>query len=293
MKHVINLIFIFFILASCRDMKNGRLVRLINEWEGRTIYFPSDMCLTSYSIDSVMTNCNKSKFPYTILNYVDSTGCLSCRLQLPKWNEMIEDFDSIAPHKVAYLFVFTPKDKDLLIDLLKRESFPHFVYIDETDTLNKMNHFPKDESFQTFLLDKDDRVLAIGNPIHNPKVKELYKKVILRDETFKQIPHKNTTVKKDKSVVNLGSFPSEEEVVTEFTLTNTGDTPLVVVDVVTSCGCTTVEYSRKPVLPGKGLKLSIKYKADQPGYFNKSVKVFCNAGKSPLLLNITGNALTD
>lgn len=33
-------------------------------------------------------------------------------------------------------------------------------------------------NFHTFLLDKDNKVLAIGNPIHNPKVKELYLKII-------------------------------------------------------------------------------------------------------------------
>ncbi|GAE82044.1 DUF1573 domain-containing protein [Bacteroides reticulotermitis] len=292
-KKIIGLLCVFFLMISCKETEKQRFVRLLNEWLGEIVYYPSGMCFTSYSKDSVITKCDKSIFPYTILNYVDSTGCFSCRLQLSKWKELIAEFDSITPHKLDFIFIFNSQDERVLARLLKREHFTNFVYIDEIDTLNKINHFPKDENFQTFLLDKDDRVLAIGNPIHNPKVKELYKKVILGDETFKQIPHKNTTVKKDKSVANLGSFPSEEEVVTEFTLTNTGDTPLVVVDVVTSCGCTTVEYSRKPVLPGKGLKLSIKYKADQPGYFNKSVKVFCNAEKSPLLLNITGNALTD
>lgn len=33
-------------------------------------------------------------------------------------------------------------------------------------------------NFQTFLLDRNNRVIAIGNPIYNPKVKELYLKII-------------------------------------------------------------------------------------------------------------------
>ena len=33
-------------------------------------------------------------------------------------------------------------------------------------------------AFQTFLLDKDNKVLAMGNPILNPKIKELYLKII-------------------------------------------------------------------------------------------------------------------
>ena len=33
-------------------------------------------------------------------------------------------------------------------------------------------------TFQTFLLNRNNKVLAIGNPIHNPKIRELYVKII-------------------------------------------------------------------------------------------------------------------
>ena len=33
-------------------------------------------------------------------------------------------------------------------------------------------------AFHTFLLDKSNKIIAIGNPIHNPKIKELYLKII-------------------------------------------------------------------------------------------------------------------
>ena len=40
--------------------------------------------------------------------------------------------------------------------------------------LNRLNQFPSREGFQTSLLDRDNRIVAIGNPIHNERVKSLY-----------------------------------------------------------------------------------------------------------------------
>lgn len=96
-----------------------------------------------------------------------------------------------------------------------------------------------------------------------------------------------------KSLVTLGHFTWQKEMQTAFVLTNTGVNPLVIADVSTSCGCTSVEYNKEPVKPGDELKLIVKYKADEPGHFSKSIKVFCNTKDSPISLKITGEALAN
>lgn len=292
MMRLISLIFVTILLGSCKESEQGRIARLVSEWDGKTMCFPDEMCFISYGTDSVMMKCSRERASYTILNYVDSIGCLSCRLQLPRWAEMMREFDSISSHKVTCLFVFCPKEKEKLIKLLRKVNFNYFVYIDEIDTLNHINKFSDDENFQTFLLDNDDRVVAIGNPVHNPKIKDLYLKIISNDKHPKQ-KEKNTMLRLDNNSIDLGKFNYDQEAMTEFVLTNTGDAPLVVADVTTSCGCTSVEYSKEPILPGKTLKLIVKYSADQPGHFNKSINVFCNITESPLLLKITGEALVN
>ena len=61
-------------------------------------------------------------------------------------------------------------------------------------------------------------------------------------------------------------------------------------DVITSCGCTKVDYTKKPILSGENIILKIKYKAEQPEHFNKTITVYCNAEGSPFHLKISGNA---
>lgn len=99
-----------------------------------------------------------------------------------------------------------------------------------------------------------------------------------------------TKVNVDKSVISLGHFDWQKEQKTSFVLKNIGESLLVIQDVNTSCGCTEVTYSKEPVQPGGSVVLSVSYKAEAPGSFNKTITAYCNANSSPVVLRITGDA---
>ena len=147
-------------------------------------------------------------------------------------------------------------------------------------------------NFQTFLLDRNNRVIAIGNPIYNPKVKELYLKIIKGEKIERRDESIVIKTEVDASYisVSLGRFDWQEEQKATFILKNVGDKPLVIQDVATSCGCTTVAYSKEPALPGKEIDLEVVYKAEHPEHFDKTITVYCNAETSPLVLKISGDA---
>ena len=88
-----------------------------------------------------------------------------------------------AAWKVSFLFVFHPKNKKEISFLLKRDRFLYPVFIDEKGDFDALNHFPSDVNFQTFLLDSQNKVLAIGNPVHNKKVRDLYLQIIAGQPT--------------------------------------------------------------------------------------------------------------
>ncbi|WP_417008631.1 DUF1573 domain-containing protein [Bacteroides congonensis] len=277
---------------SCKNSNKDSITRLVNEWKDKKILIPSHFSLISYG-DSLMREDSISRKDYTIVTYVDSLGCISCKLQLDKWKDFIHELDSIAKDKTSYLFVFHPKKRDNkeLIDLLQRARFMYPVFIDSNDSFNKLNHFSNDIMFQTFLIDKENTIIAIGNPIHNPKIKELYMNIIFgKQETFGAEERKYTKIMIDKKYMDLGTFDWKKQKSCEFILSNIGQELLVVDNVITSCGCTTVEYSKVPVQPEKSLILKVKYVAEHPEYFNKTVTVYCNEKHSPIQLKISGNA---
>ncbi len=274
-------------LASCQESKEEAMLRLVNEWNGKEIKFPSHSTFTVLGKDTV--DFSFADADYKVLTYIDSVGCASCKLQLPRWKEWVHEVDSLTGGKVPFIFYFHPKDMKELRYLTRRDGFSYPVCFDEKDELNRLNRFPTEMTFQTFLLDRDNRVVAIGNPVHNPKVKDLYLSLMTGKETSKTTGT-TTTVAVNQTTIDFGSFQKTEKQERSFVLTNTGNQLLVIQDVTTSCGCTKVEYSKEPVRPSGTLELKVIYEAEQAEHFNKAITVYCNAENSPLRLTVKGNA---
>lgn len=281
-----------FILFSCTSTRKEREIhRLISEWSGKEILFPKDMCFVVYGKDTV--KYPKKRPEYSIVCYMDSAGCTSCKLQSQLWKKYISQLYTADGEEVPVLFFMHPRNKHELIDLLENTYFDYPVCIDEDDTFNSLNHFPSDMTFQTFLLDKDNKVLAIGNPVHNLKLGELYLQIIKGVKMQQNSTEKNTKKTKvitDKNAISLGSFNWQKKQIAVFTLKNIGNNLLVIENVTTSCGCTSVAYSQKPIQPGEEARLEVTYQAEQPEYFNKKITVYSNADSSPIVLSISGNA---
>jgi len=78
----------------------------------------------------------------------------------------------------------------------------------------------------------------------------------------------------------------------DFIVTNTGNAPLVIQNIVASCGCTTPEWTREPIPPGKEGKIKAIYDPkDRPGAFNKTLSVYTNAKPEMAVLVIKGEVL--
>jgi len=74
----------------------------------------------------------------------------------------------------------------------------------------------------------------------------------------------------------------------EFTFTNTGSVPLIITNVQASCGCTTPDWSRDPILPGGKGFIKATYSAASVGAFTKSVSVTANVEGGMVQLLIKG-----
>ena len=274
------------LVSSCEETEKERLGRLVKEWEGKEILFPAHSTFTIQGKDTVDFDFKDAT--YKIVTYIDSVGCTSCKLQLPRWKELVKEVDSLTNGNVPFLFYFHPKDIKELRYLTRRDAFTYPVSFDEKDDFNCLNHFPSEMMFQTFLLDKENRVIALGNPVQNPKVKELYLNLI-KGNGKTASNEKQTTVSIDSTVMDFGNFPMSEKQERSFVLTNTGNNLLVIQDIVTSCGCTKVEYSKEPVRPGGTLEVKVIYEAEKAEHFNKTITVYCNEINSPLRLTVKGN----
>ena len=283
MKHIVW-IMCLWLLASCSESREEAILRLVNEWKDKSVIIPVRSVFTVQGKDVVDFNYRDAE--YKILVYTDSIGCTSCKLQLPKWKRMIAEVDSLTGGSVPFLFYFHAKDPKELRFYLRRDNFTYPVCFEEDDYINRLNRFPSDMTFQTLLLNKENKVVAIGSPVLNPKIKDLYLEIITgkKKGTDKSV----TTVSIVDSEKDFGNIPLNEKREHVFKLVNTGNKPLVIYDVVTSCGCTKAEYGKEPVRPGETLDLKVIYNAEDKGRFRKNLTVYCNVEDSPLKFSISG-----
>ena len=198
----------------------------------------------------------------------------------------MEEADSLFPKKVGFLPFFQPKNMNEIGYLFVRDNFAYPVFMDFSNVINKLNQFPKASQYHCFLLDKDNKVLMIGNPALNPKIWELYKEQIGGGKQTEQSVL--TTVTVDKMGHEYGTVKKGSSNPAVFTITNTGDQPLVIYHVSASCGCTNVEWEKRPVEPGQTAIISVEMTPDETGYFSKTLDIHCNIKESPLKLTING-----
>ena len=62
---------------------------------------------------------------------------------------------------------------------------------------------------------------------------------------------KESIIKFDTSQFNFGTFPQKQVRVCVFAFKNTGNAPLLINNVSTTCNCTSATHTKTPVLPGK------------------------------------------
>jgi hypothetical protein len=102
-----------------------------------------------------------------------------------------------------------------------------------------------------------------------------------------------TTMQLSETQHDFGTFKEETGRQTfDFVVTNTGTQPLVIQNVVASCGCTTPEWTKQPIPAGsKGKVTAIYDPAGRPGPFNKTLSVYTNTKPEVTVLIIKGEVI--
>ncbi|MCF6364743.1 MAG: DUF1573 domain-containing protein [Bacteroidales bacterium] len=91
--------------------------------------------------------------------------------------------------------------------------------------------------------------------------------------------------------VDLGEIKQYNPTEAVFKFTNKGGKPIIITNAKGSCGCTDIEYSKKPILPGQSTEIIATYDAEDLGVFNKTVTLTMNIEKSSQVLHLKGTVI--
>ena len=99
-------------------------------------------------------------------------------------------------------------------------------------------------------------------------------------------------VELDRDVANMGEIMFQLPSKVSFTLKNAGDEPLGITEVIPSCGCTAVEWTRELIAPGAEGTITAVYDAKMLGSFQKDLEVYTNASEEPMYLHMQGRVVS-
>jgi hypothetical protein len=90
---------------------------------------------------------------------------------------------------------------------------------------------------------------------------------------------------------SFGMVPQNKPVTTSFLFTNKSAKPLVIEVATADCGCTSPDYPKAPILPGKSDTIKVTYNAANAGHFEKNVTVKFANYTQPVILVIDGEVV--
>ena len=92
-------------------------------------------------------------------------------------------------------------------------------------------------------------------------------------------------------VIDYGEIEKGSDGLRVFEFTNTGDIPVVITNVRSSCGCTVPKRPEEPIQPGETGEIQVKYDTQIVGPIRKTITVYSNAEEPAKSLKIKGTVV--
>lgn len=162
-------------LSSCSERQ--KLRKTMSKFVQSEIQIPDDLeCM--YNRELTIINKDTLK-PYKLIVYYDSLDCSSCRIS--HLMDLYPLYDMADTSNFSVITIFSPKKENLeevsfQIQILD-PMIP--VYIDRLGSFAQFNQgIPLDVKFHSFLVNNDDIVVLVGNPLYNENIAGLLNKII-------------------------------------------------------------------------------------------------------------------
>ena len=176
MKDIFVMFIFVMIIVACHD--NSKLSEEILSFQKKTIRLVMQNELVINGANETAVNSTQC-LKYVI--YKDSLDCTSCAInKMYLWNDFIE-YAKPYNGRLKYYFIYSPskKDRKSVELILKNGNFDYPILLDTLNAFAKWNpHLPANRVLHTFLLDEDDNVILVGNPLYNRKIEEMFYKIV-------------------------------------------------------------------------------------------------------------------
>jgi hypothetical protein len=176
--HLLMFQLLLFLSCNSNNHKNSQTTKnAVSNFVSDTIILPKSKKIllkdSLYNKETLLDN--KAKLKITTLLWGE---CHSCIADLNKWKDFYHFIDK--KDNIEILFYLYTSDLNLFRQNLYKKAIRKYPFIiDRKNRYLNKNDLPfKNKVYQTFLLDSNNRVILVGNPIYSEKLMKLYKEEI-------------------------------------------------------------------------------------------------------------------
>jgi hypothetical protein len=150
---------------------------IVNRFSSKEFILPSNLPVLYKFYDPCFSDNPKQFEKFKICTSIWS-DCKPCADELIEWDKQIANLNE--NHNVSFLFyVYTSNYKIFMENIYPEMLLRCPIIIDTLNQFCTLNGIdPKDKLCNTFLLDENNKVLIIGNPLRSNEIRNLYLKIL-------------------------------------------------------------------------------------------------------------------
>ncbi len=224
-------------------------ISIINQFVGNKIIIPSKYV---YNIQETTFDYDMTESDYKVITFIDESDCTTCKLKLQEWDDIINNWKSSIDTSISFLMILNTSNNVSLLPYIIANNFCHPIVFDKNANNSKCH---------TFLLDDNNIILAIGDPVLNPQIRKLFNQIINKD--FESSPNFNQEAA-DNSIflcsmhsIPLGILTINNPKSFSFELKNRTNNTISIEEIITSCNCIKASVSTNNIYPNNTSTLNI------------------------------------
>ncbi|MDD2952431.1 MAG: DUF1573 domain-containing protein [Parabacteroides sp.] len=201
------------------------------------------------------------------------------------WRECKEFLQKKQGGNIPFLFYIHYQNHAEIEYIFKSHKFEYPFCFDDKDELNKINKLPKDDRFRTFLLDKNNHVIAIGNPTTNLKIRNLYAKLVSKNE--EAIADSPSCIF-SPTQLNCGELRLGKTYQYRINIQNILEKTVKIDTIIPSCECMDISHTPDSIKPSGSSYFIVTYHADIAGDLFKTAHIYIKGEESPYMITWEG-----
>lgn len=165
---IICYILVSIMLISCSDSQE-KSKKEISRWIGKELHLKDSSYLYRIKKNPSYNSIKADRIK--IVHYLNPMNCFNCLEDMKKWKNLMNEFDSC---NVSFIFYIHIHDWKHINRYFITWDIDLPVIIDKQNWFKTKNNLPENKFLHTFLIDKSNSIVLIGDPLKNEKLKNLY-----------------------------------------------------------------------------------------------------------------------